>query len=92
MNRDLSRRLVRVEREHRVAAPSSLLADRPRDSGEADELLVRWQGIVSRGEGSISGSCLVLVSPGTIWRWSGRRGPVLRQECSMGPRRSRADR
>ncbi len=63
MRRAHQRRLQRLEQTVLPTAPTFVFSDRPLEDGEAEELLENWQEVVARGEGSLCGQTLFILSP-----------------------------
>ncbi len=53
MNRDLNRRLAKVEGVHVLHEPARILADRPMTDEEAAEALAGWRELVAAGKASV---------------------------------------
>ena len=64
MNRDLHRRVVRLERERlNLTAPTGVLSDRPLTDDEAADYLDNWREHVREGAASVTGSVLYVLGP-----------------------------
>lgn len=63
MRRLRHRRLQRLEEKVLPVAPTCIFSDRPLEDGEAEDLLENWQEAVARGEGSVCGQTLYILSP-----------------------------
>lgn len=70
MNRDLLRRLSRIERDHVQEFPTRILSDRALDDGQAEDFLANWRHHVASRAASLSGSTLCIMSPVmTVAEW-----------------------
>lgn len=63
MNRELQRRLAKVEGIHLLEQPTRILADRPMTKAQGAEALANWRALVTSGEASVSGETLCLIGP-----------------------------
>jgi hypothetical protein len=61
MNRDLLRRVTRLEGERHNDAPTSIFTDRAIEGEEGAALLANWRMLVDSGEAALSGCALVLI-------------------------------
>lgn len=77
MNRDLHRRLTRLETHHHREAPTAIFADRPLEDHEADALLANWRALVALGDATLSGNALVVIRPEpmTVAEWEATYSP-----------------
>jgi hypothetical protein len=63
MRGSLERRISRIEGSVMVAAPTRVLAFRPLEDGEAEQLLANADELISDGRAGLMGSVLVLKRP-----------------------------